>query len=125
MKTTKIFKTIAVSMFFLTVFSVYAQNINNSSAGDTGYSILHHKTVNDCINIKFSLKNDCYAVMYVIDNHTGEKSMLVDGDISKGTHGVMFKNGKNDIKTYKCILEAYDVNSGELVFTSETNINQK
>ncbi|MBZ0203341.1 MAG: hypothetical protein K8I03_10035 [Ignavibacteria bacterium] len=125
MKKTNLFKSFTAAVLVTIAFAANAQSIE--AAESYGYSVYQSANTSstDCINIKFSLKNDCYAKMYVIQSDSAEKIMLVEGDISTGLHGVMFKTGKNDSKTYKCILEAYDVNSGELIHTSETNISQK
>ncbi len=109
MKKTNKIKLIAAAVLFLTVFSINAQNNNVNSAGNYGASITQGAYVNGCYNVRFTLPNDCYAIIYAINNKTGEKTMLVDGDISAGTHGVMFKTN-NESSIYNYILEVKDSN---------------
>lgn len=108
--------SLALMAFFLTVLSISAQEINITSAGNAGYMIYQGTFQNDCHNIKFSLKEDCYAVLYAVDNQTGDKTMLVDGEISAGEHGVLFKIG-NDKRKYSCMMEIYDP-TGNVIHTS-------
>ena len=124
MKNSKMAKTIAAAALFVNIFAVNASDFTQSTPGNIDYSLYQAVPQNsaECINIKFRLKNDCYTVLYVIDPVTGEKKMLVDGTISAGQHGVMFKTGAADTKTYACVLEAYDTESGTLVYSSETNV---
>ena len=124
MKNSKMAKTIAAAALFVNIFAVNASDFTQSTPGNIDYSLYQAVPQNsaECINIKFTLKNDCYTVLYVIDPVTGEKKMLVDGTISAGQHGVMFKTGAADTKTYTCVLEAYDNESGALIYASETNV---
>lgn len=124
MKNSKMAKTIAAAALFVNIFAVNASDFTRSTLGNIDYSLYQAVSQNsaECINIKFRLQNDCYTVLYVIDPVTGEKKMLVDGTISAGQHGVMFKTGAADTKTYTCVLEAYDTESGTLVYSSETNV---
>jgi len=119
MKTTNKIKFFAVTALFITIFSINAQENKITSAGNQGCLLYQAEKVNGCYNIKFSLNNDCYAVLYAIDEKTGEKSMLVEGDISEGLHGVMFKTKQSG--SYNCVLEAYD-NNGNLLNTSNISL---
>ncbi len=124
MKNSKMAKTIAAAALFVNIFAVNASDFTQSTTGNIDYSLYQAISQNsaECINIKFKLQNDCYTVLYVIDPVTGEKKMLVDGTISAGQHGVMFKTGAADTKTYTFVLEAYDNESGALIYASETNV---
>lgn len=126
MKTIKIFKIVAFSILFVTAIATNAQTNDLSSGGKHNINIYQNfnNIPNDCINVKFNIKNDCYAKLYLINPISSEKIMLVDGDISAGLHGVMFKSGENETNMYKCILEAYSVNSGKLVYSSETILSR-
>lgn len=108
------------AFLFFACFSTNAQNTNNSSAGSQGFALFQANSNNECINIKFNLNDDCYAILYAINLQTGAKTMLVDGDISKGLHGVMFKTGKESAK-FDCTLEAFD-NNGNILHSSKINI---
>lgn len=119
MKTTNKIKFFAAAVLFLTVISINAQENTISSAGNYGYALYQAEKLNGCYNIKFSLNNDCYAVLYAIDEKTGEKTLLVDGDISEGMHGVMFKSPAPN--SYTCLLEAYDKN-GNIIHSSSINV---
>lgn len=122
MKTTNKIKFFAAAVLFLTVFSINAQNLNNSSAGSQVFAVYQGNTNNGCINIKFNLNEDCYAVLYAVDTKTGNKTILVDGDISKGFHGVMFKTADTAAGSYVCVLEAYDTATDILLNKTETLI---
>jgi len=124
MKNSKMAKTIAATVFFANIFAANASDFTQSTPGNLDYSLYQAalESSSECINIKFKLQNDCYTVIYVVDPASGEKKMLVDGTISAGQHGVMFKTGAADTKTYTCVLEAYDNESGALIYASETNV---
>lgn len=104
------------AVLFLTVFNINAQDSCFIPAGKQGNMIYHVANQNGCINIKFNLMDDCYTVLYAIDSQTGAKTMLVDGDISAGSHGVMFKTGNNN-HNYEFVLEIFDF-SGNITHTS-------
>ncbi|MBE2217553.1 MAG: hypothetical protein IAE90_05080 [Ignavibacteria bacterium] len=78
--------------------------------------------------IKFQLKEDCFVKLYVKEAHTGSITMLVEGDMSSGEKGVIFKSapvdgsaGSNETD-YTCILETYSAD-GKL--TGLQNIQMK
>lgn len=124
MKNLKMAKTIAAAAIFVNIFLANASDFTQNTPGNMDYSIYQAVSQNsaECINIKFRLQNDCYTLLYVTDPVTGEKKMLVEGTISAGEHGVMFKTGSTDTKIYNCVLEAYDNESGALIYSSETNV---
>lgn len=63
--------------------------------------------------IKFRVKEDSFVKLYVTEVHTGSITMLVDGEMSSGEKGVIFKSapldgsaGSNETE-YTCTLETY------------------
>ena len=75
--------------------------------------------------IKFLLKEFCYVKLFVKEVHTGSITMLVEGDMSSGEKGVIFKSapldgsaGSNESE-YTCTLETY---SAEGKLTGSQNI---
>lgn len=117
--TNKIKFFFTVTALFITIFSINAQENNITSAGNHDCLLYQTEKVNGCYNIKFILGNDCYAVLYAVDEITGEKSMLVEGDISAGLHGIMFKTKLTG--SFNCVLEAYN-NNGNLLKTSNISL---
>lgn len=78
--------------------------------------------------IKFRLMEDCYVKLYVTEVHTGSISMLVEGEMSSGEKGVIFKSaavdgiaGSNETE-YTCTIETY---SAEGKLTGSQNIQMK
>lgn len=59
-------------------------------------------------HINFYLAQDCYVKLYTIDEHNGETHMLVDGEMTAGEHGIVFKAlAVNTTKNYKCYMEIF------------------
>ncbi len=126
MKNSKMAKTIAATVFFANIFAANASDFTQSTPGNLDYSLYQaaSESSSECINIKFKLQNDCYTILYVVDPASGEKKMLVDGTISAGQHGVMFKTTAGDKGSYNCVFEAYDNETGSLVYVSETKVSR-
>ena len=85
----------------------------------------------DTTTIKFSLKEDCYVKLYVTEQSTGKIYSLVDGEMTKGDHGIIFKAAELNrgvsvsYCNFKCTFETYSLNSNTLVYTSEIKMTQK
>lgn len=76
--------------------------------------------------IKFQIKEDCFVKLFVTDVSTGKIIMLVEGDMSSGEKGVIFKTDTQDgaagSREYTCTLETY---SAEGKITGSQNIQMK
>lgn len=63
--------------------------------------------------IKFRIQEDCFVKLYVTEILTGKVTMLVEGDISSGEKGIIFKSDNPDgsaesrVYEYTCTLETY------------------
>jgi hypothetical protein len=115
--------------FFTALVLFFAFFTASVIAGDkpesnSKYSLYLNSEVisSNCVNIKFNLKEDCYTVVYLLPEDSASRIMLVDGEVSSGTHGVMFKVPENTSKSsYTCIIEAYD-KSGAIAYSNTTQI---
>lgn len=86
---------------------------------------------NDITTIKFSLKEDCYVKLYVTEQQSGKNILLVEGEMSAGEHGIIFKaaarngSGSDNHYDYTCTLEVYSQTGERLLNTSEIKMMQR
>ena len=124
----KIHVFILIALLMSTVS--YAQVFAQSSKPTLGLNTLrnHPNPFEEVTDIKFNLTEDCYVKLIVRDLQTERQFILVDGEISAGSQGVIFKAPGNSTGTpakYKCILEVYSDRGSELKSSSEISMEQK
>jgi len=82
-------------------------------------------------DIKFILEEDCYVKLFVINVPAGKRTYLVDGEMSEGKHGIIFKADKNSKGTsenssnYLCTMQVYSLEQNILIYTAEIKMVQK
>ena len=108
---------------------VFAQTVDNTP----GYR-LNQNTPNpfeENTIIKFTLKEDCYVKITAVSLQSNKSILLVDGEMVKGEHGIVFKcpdernSGSREPLEYKCKMEIYSLSPGVLVYESEIRMLQK
>lgn len=123
---------------FITVFSLLTLCLPVSFVaqenGNDGKYILKQNTPNpfsDVTTIKFSLKETCYVKLYVTEQQSGKNTLLVDGEMSAGEHGIIFKaagrngSGSENHFDYTGNLEAYSLTGNMLLHSSEIKMLQR
>ena len=81
--------------------------------------------------IKFSLKEDCSVKLYITEHQTGKTSMLADGEMTAGEHGIIFKtmsktgSSSENYTDYTCTMETYTIAGDILLYSSRIKMVQK
>lgn len=104
--------------------SIFSQN--NSGSSDSP-KILYNtpNPFTETTTIKFSLKQDCFVKLSVINKSEGNVTELVEGLLSAGVHGVIFKVPENYNSEYKCVLTAYSEKDNSVLYTAEIELEHK
>ncbi len=114
-------KTIFVTIFLLAAaFNSYSQT-SGTGTGNSECSIQFLNTPNpfsETTTIKFYLKEDSNVILYVTNILTGKTCSLVDGFLSAGEHGIVFKAPKDEAGEYNCIFQAYSPSSKSMLHSS-------
>lgn len=120
--------------FFLYVFMILfscggllAQPNISGSDKQTGLNSLYNSPnpFSETTSIKFTLLQDCFAKLSVVELNEGSETELVNGLISAGEHGIIFKAPKTNSRKYKCILKTYSEADSSLLYTREIEMLQQ
>lgn len=134
MRLTKLKTSIAFGLLALCLPGSFTAQENNKEASCGTCCSLSQNVPNpfsDTTTIKFSLKEDCYVKLYVTEQQSGKNILLVDGEMSRGEHGIIFKaagkngSGSENHYDYTATLEAYSLNGNKLLNTSEIKMMQR
>jgi hypothetical protein len=121
-------KTVLICAFIIISSAIYAGTFAQVADNNRDYS-LYQNTPNpfeETTSIKFSLKQDGYVKIFVSDTDNGDTYMLVDGEMTTGEHGVIFKHQQKGAGSrYKCYMEVYHAVNSAPVFTAEIEMKQK
>lgn len=127
-------KLLLFTIIILITACCLTSNISGQSAGNYGENVLLQNFPNPfdiTTTVKFTLKEDCYVKMFVSNGQTRNKSYLVDGEMSAGDHGIVFKTNEiamsnSDKNTgYICTMEVYSLTGNIQLYTSDINMIQK
>lgn len=116
--------TLIVLIAALGGVSIFSQN--NSGSSDSP-KILYNtpNPFTQTTTIKFSLKQDCFVKLSVINTSTKSITELVDGSLSAGEHGIIFKAPANINTGYKCVLTAYSEADNSVLYSTEIEMEHK
>jgi len=122
-------KHIFFSAFLICVFCAGPVAQQNSSGNDkqTGLNSLYNtpNPFSETTTIKFVLSQDCYVKLSAVETNDGSETELVNGLLSAGEHGIIFKAPKGNGREYKCILNAYSETGNTLLYTREIDMRQQ
>lgn len=115
---------------FLLVFSVmktFSQTTPNEPGSQKDRNLLYiiPNPFNETTTIKFILKQDSYVKLSVINRSTAKVTELVDGTLSAGEHGIIFKVPVNINTGYRCVLTTYSEADNSVLFTTEIEMEHK
>lgn len=113
MKKIKVILAVTIIAACLMSASSSAEVLSQSPDANRPYSLSQNQPnpFTETTRINFYLMDDCFVKLYTIDQQTGETYLLVEGDMSKGDHGVIFKAlTKNGVNNYKCCMEIFLAN---------------
>lgn len=78
--------------------------------------------------IKFHVKEDCFVKLFVTEVSTGKVTVLVEGDISSGEKGIIYKTDTHEGAAgngeYICTLETYS-SEGSLTGSQKIQMTHK
>ncbi len=80
---------------------------------------------NETTTIKFFLKQECNVKLSVINRTTEKVTELVNGSLSAGEHGIIFKAPANINTGYRCILTAYSEADNSVLYSTEIEMEHK
>ena len=109
-------------LIFIHVYSTHS--FSQATHVNSGYGLFCKSTDSDTglINIKFILTEQSYVKIYSVDVETGSIEMIVDGTISEGQHGVIYKiipiKKPDDLI---CVMEVYE-EKGKLIYKTQSEI---
>ncbi len=123
---------IIIVLSFMMVFPIghfLAQNMDNYME----YSLYQNNPnpFDETTTVKFSRQENCYVKLYVTERQTGKISMLAEGEMIPGEHGIIFKasgksgSGSENHANYICTMEAYSLPGNILIYTSEIKMTQR
>ena len=115
---------------FLLIFSVmktFSQTTTNEPGSQKDRNLLYiiPNPFNETTTIKFMIKQDSYVKISVIEKNTGDITELVNGSLSAGEHGIIFKAPANINTGYRCILTAYSEADNSVLCTTEIEMEHK
>lgn len=121
------------ALIFIATSNLYSQAFAQRSGLAPGFCLTQNfpDPFDKTTSIKFNLSEDCYVKMFVEDLQTGNKTLLVDGEMSAGKHGIIFKANKKitaqaqSASSYRCTMEAYSLIENNLLYSSEIKMMQK
>lgn len=121
-------KTLVFFLLYLAIMPLYSKAPAQTNNNHGRFELFQNypNPFEETTNIKFHLETDCFVKLYVKNGSLVQP--LVDGEISAGNHGIIYKNtqGKQPgTNKLVCVLEVYSGNSGELIYSSEINMEQK
>lgn len=106
-----------LTLTLLCLVAVCSQGFSYAQVNSQGPEpVLIQNTPNpfeETTTIKFQVKEDCFVKLFVTDVLTGNVTLLVEGDISSGEKGIIFKTDTQDgtaggrVCEYTCTLETY------------------
>lgn len=121
-------KILVFILFYLAVIHPHSGVSAQTNSRIGGFELLQNypNPFFETTNIKFNLEKDCFVKLFVKKGTAVQP--LVEGEMSSGSHGIIYKN--NPEKTpgpgkIVCVLEVYSGISGELIHYSEINMEQK
>ena len=124
-------KLIFLNVFFILLLcgGLFAQPNTNGSGSEkhAGLNSLYNtpNPFNETTTIKFIILNDSYVKLSVVETANGNETELVNGLLSAGEHGIIFKAPRANGREYKCILKTFSENDSSLVYTREIDMVQK
>ncbi len=114
-------KTIVLTVFLLAAaLNSYSQT-SGTGPGNPESSIQFLNTPNpfsETTTIKFFLKEDSNVILYVTNILTGKTIDMVDGLLSAGEHGIVFKAPKDEAGEYNCTFRAYSPSSKSMLHST-------
>lgn len=121
-------KTLVFFLLYLVIIPLYSSAPAQTNNGVGRFELFQNypNPFVESTHIKFNLESDCFVKMFV-KNGTSIQP-LIEGDMSAGSHGIIYKSSRGrQPGTGKliCVLEVYSGNSGELIYSSEINMEQK
>ena len=120
-------------IYLFVIFTVFSGTGIFSQTGVIGSDVPKNPNIlYNCPNpfyevttISFFLKQDCIAKLSAVDRSTGNVIELVNGVLSAGEHGIIFKAPITGSSGYKCILTAFSESDNSLLYSAEIEMEHK
>ncbi len=115
---------------FLVVFSgtaIFSQTSAIESDAPKSLNVLYNcpNPFYETTTISFMLKQDCIVELNAVDRSTDKVIELVNGVLSAGEHGIIFKVPYTTSTGYRCILTAYSESDNTLLYKAEIEMEHK
>ena len=121
-------KTLVFFLLYLAIMPLYSKAPAQTNNNHGRFELFQNypNPFEESTNIKFHLESDCFVKMFVKSGTSIQP--LIEGDMAAGSHGIIYKNSRGrqpGTGKLVCVLEVYSENSGELIYSSEINMEQK
>jgi hypothetical protein len=126
MKKLQLFLLLVFTISSLSYTEVFAQNAEFAA----GLSLLQNSPnpFEEITSIKFDLTKGSYVKLTVVNLETGYQTILIDGEMSAGKQGIIFKTNRRINErsaNFRCTLEIYSLADNTLLNTAEIKMVQK
>lgn len=113
-----------ISAVFIILVLAVTLNIRTFSnqPGNHDFVKLFHNDPNPfskTTTVKFNITEDSNVRIFAVNKITGKRIDLVDGFVSAGEHGVIFKSPEEEKGEYTCTIQIYSSDNGTVLYTKE------